>query len=134
MKTIALSIRIALVRSSADRPRDGRPIVDRGEAINLNQPLGPRFETSRSTTAATNSPVTGGTYFSADKLIKQRSLNGSTWYLVRWSKEPRNERYPDRPSWEKAVDVTAELKTQFLIGHTKVERCALSFAERQKVR
>ena len=65
----------------------------------------------------TNNRTGSGTYFAAEKLLKQKRLLGEMWYLVKWAKGPKGERFPD--SWSKAADVTPELVTQFYITHSK---------------
>ena len=70
-----------------------------------------------STVNKTNNRTGSGTYFAAEKLLKQKRLLGEMWYLVKWAKGPKGERFPD--SWSKAADVTPELVTQFYITHSK---------------
>jgi RNA:NAD 2'-phosphotransferase (TPT1/KptA family) len=64
-------------------------------------------------TTGTSEEEVDGEYYSAEKILKQKKINGKTWYLIKWAEKK------DENSWVKYEDTTEALRELFYKTHTK---------------
>lgn len=106
-------------------PQSERAATDVG-IPEVKSPARPRLS------KATDTNAVSGKFYAAEKLLKQKRLNGETLYLVKWCRGPNNEKYPD--TWTNSDDVTQELKTQFYISHLKNGTLRAAFRRKPTIR